>query len=92
MELPVELQSLLALGVASLVTFVLTQLAKFGFDFSGYKSQLVAALVSAVIVVINALLAKIPADFSGIVTAAFQVLVIVLGAFGIHGLYKQVKK
>lgn len=92
MELPIELQGLLALGIASIVTFVFTELLKLGFDFSGYKSQVVAALVSAVLVVINALFAKIPADFVSIANALLQFLVVVLGAMGVYSVYKQTKK
>ena len=92
MELPIELQGLLALGIASIVTAVFTELLKLGFDFSGYKSQVVAALVSAVLVVINALFAKIPADFVSIGNALLQFLVVVLGAFGVYDVYKRVKK
>ena len=92
MELPIELQGLLTFGIASVVTFIFTELLKLGFDFSGYKSQVVAALVSAVLVVINALFAKIPADFVNIANALLQFLVVVLGAFGVYDLYKRAKK
>ena len=92
MELPIELQGLLALAIGSLVTAVLTQLLKLGFDFSGYQSQIVASLVAAVLVVINAVFAKIPADFVGIANALLQFIVVVLGAFGAYAVWKQAKK
>ncbi len=92
MELPIELQGILLLLVGMFVTFLLTQLAKLGFDFSGYESRLVAALFSAVLVVVNAVLEKVPADMTGYVGLILQLLVVVLGSFGVHGLYKSVKK
>ena len=92
MELPVELQQLLALGVGMVVTFLFTQLAKWGFDFSGYKSQVVAAIVGAIVLWINSLLAQVPPEAVNIVSVLLQLLIVVLGAFGIHGLYKQFKK
>ena len=88
-EVPVELQSLIQVGIEIAIVFLLTQLAKLGFDFSGYKAQLVAALFSAAMVVINALLAKVPPTLEGIVGALLNLLVVVLGAFGVYKLYRQ---
>lgn len=88
MELTIELQGLIALGVGSLVTYFVTQLAKRGFDFSGYQSQITAGIVSALVVVINAVFAKVPADSVHMVQAAMQVIVVLFGAFGIHGFIK----
>jgi len=92
MELPVELQTLIQYGLEIFVTFALTQLAKAGFDFSGYKSQLVAAFFAAVMAIAGALIGKVPADFQNILGVVLQLVVVVLGAFGVHGLYKQIKK
>ena len=88
-EVPVELQSLIQIGIEVAVVFILTQLAKAGFDFSGYKAQLVAALFGAVMVIVNSLLAKVPANLEGIVGALLNLLVVVLGSFGVYKLYRQ---
>lgn len=91
-EVPVELQALIQVGIEIGVVFLLVQLAKLGFDFSGYKSQIVAALVGAVMVIVQSLLAKVPANLEGIVLALLNLLVVVLGAFGVHALYKRFAK
>ena len=92
MELPIELQNLIALAISSVVVVGLTELAKLGLDFSGYKSQLVAALFSAVMVFVNVLLAKIPLASIDLATAIAQLVVVLIGAFGVFGAYKQLKK
>lgn len=88
-EVPVELQSLIQIGIEIVVVFLLTQALKAGFDFSGYKAQIVAALFSAAMVVINSLLAKVPANLEGIVGALLNLLVVVLGSFGVYKIYRQ---
>ena len=90
-EVPVPLQALIQVGIEIGIVFLLTQLAKLGFDFSGYKAQLVAAFFSAVMVVLNSLLAKVPASLEGIVGALLNLLVVVLGSFGVYKLYKQIR-
>ena len=92
MELPIELQNLIALAISSVVVFVLTEIAKLGLDFSGYKSQIVAAIFSAVMVVINALLAKIPLESVDLATAIANLIVVLLGAFGVFSAYKQLRR
>ena len=89
MELPVELQSLLNLGIEIVVVFLLTQFAKYGFNFEGYKAQLIAALFSAVMVVINAALAKIPLEWQSVASVVLQLVVVLLGAFGLYKVYRQ---
>jgi hypothetical protein len=91
-EIPVALQALIQIGVEIAVVFLLTQLAKLGFDFSGYKAQLVAAFFGAVMVVVNSLLARVPANLESIVAALLNLLVVVLGSFGVYKLYKQIAK
>ena len=91
-EVPPALQSLIQIGVEILVVFLLTQAAKLGFDFSGYKAQLVAGLFGAVMFVINSLLARVPANLESIVGALLNLLVVVLGSFGVYQLYKQTRK
>ena len=88
-EVPVELQSLIQIGIEFVAVFLLTQLAKAGFDFSGYKAQITAAVFSAVMVFANALLAKVPANLEGIVGALLNLLVVVLGSFGVYKIYRQ---
>lgn len=90
-EVPVPLQALIQVGIEIGIVFLLTQLAKLGFDFSGYKAQLVAAFFSAVMVVLNTLLAKVPANLEGIVGALLNLLMVVLGSFGVYKLYKQIR-
>jgi len=90
-SVPVELQALIQVGVEIAVVFVLTQLLKLGFDFSGYKAQIVAALVGAVMVIVNSLLAKVPASLEGIVGALLNLLVVVLGAFGVYKVYRSLR-
>lgn len=89
LELPLELQALLKLGVEMLIVFVLTQLAKAGLDFSGYKAQLVAAIFSAALVFVNYLLGLIPAGYEGIAAALLQLVIVLLGAFGVYKAYRQ---
>lgn len=88
-EVPLGLQELLKVLLEMAVVFLLTQLAKSGFDFSGYKSQIVAALFASAMVVIDAVLAKVPASLEGIVAALLNLLLVVLGSFGAYKLYRQ---
>ena len=87
-ELPLELQTLLKLGVEMLVVFILTQLAKYGFDFSGYKAKWVAAFFSAALAGINYLFGLIPASYEGVAIAILQLIVVLLGAFGVYKAYR----
>ena len=89
-QVPVELQALLKLGLEIAVVFVLTEVSKWlPFDISGYKAQIVAALFSAVMVLINGLLGLIPAQFEGVAVAILQLLVVVLGSFGLYQMYRK---
>lgn len=90
MELPIEIQMLIAAGVAFLVTQGLKSISEFiGFDISGIGSMITAALVSAVIVFANALLGAVPPEAQQTVQAIFGLLVALLGAFGIHKTVKR---
>ena len=85
MELPYELQALLAAGVAYLVTNGLKSLSELvGKDISGIGSVITASLVGAVVVFANSLLSAIPAEAQQSVQAAFGLAVALLGAFGLH--------
>jgi len=83
-ELPGELITYLQLGVGIVVTFVLTELAKRGFDFQGHKAQITASLAAAAVVILNAILAKVPVTYEGFAVMALQVLVLILGSFGLY--------
>ena len=89
---PSELQGLIQKLLEVAVVFVVTQLAKQGLDFSGYKSQILAALFSASMIVIDMLLSKIPANLHEVVSAFLSFLVVVLSSFGVHAVYKAFKK
>lgn len=84
-ELPSELQAVLAGLIGSLVTEGLKALGNvFGVDLSGKAAVVTAAIVSALVFFANALLAKIPPEFEGAANAIFLLLVSLLGAFGVH--------
>jgi hypothetical protein len=91
MELPIELQNLIMIAAGMAVTFFLTQLAKIGFDLSGFKAQWTAALFSFLLVLVNAVLGKVPLEWQSILTAILQLVVVLLGSFGVYKLYKQSK-
>ena len=87
-ELPEELKVLLAIGVTVIVTEFLKFLgAKFGIDLSGYSAQVTAAVVAAVLVFVNGLLAQIPAEAAPIVQQLLGLLVVVLGSFGAYKVF-----
>ena len=92
LQVPPELQEMIRLAVEIAVIFILTQLAKRGFDFSGFKAQITAAIVGAVIVFLNAALAKVPLEWEAIGGALLNLLVVVLGSFGLYQVYKQSKQ
>ena len=89
-ELPLELQDILISVIGIVVVFLLTELSKLlKTDLSGYAAQVTAAIWSAAFVVIKVLLAKVPADFEGIAAAVLQLIVVLLGAFGVYKVYRQ---
>ena len=88
-QLPDELAQWVGIVVQIAVVFVITQLLKRGFDFTGYTAQVAAAITSAVIVVINTVLAGLPPNLETIVTILFNILVVVVGSFGTYKVYRQ---
>lgn len=88
-EIPPELQTLIQVVIEIVVVFVLTQLAKWGLNLQEHKAAVTAALFSAVMVILNALLAKVPLNLEGIVSALLNLLVVVLGAFGLYKQYRR---
>lgn len=84
-QLPEELKVLIGIGVTLLVTQLIKFAAeKFNVDLSGYSAQVVAALVGAVVVFINASLSNVPAEFAPIVNQVLALVVVVLGSFGAY--------
>jgi hypothetical protein len=88
-QIPPELESLLRLGVEIVVVWGLTQLSKWGLEFSGYKVQIVAAIFGAVIAITNAFLGKVPLSLEGLVGALLNLLVVVLSSYGVAQLVHQ---
>ena len=89
-ELPDPLKALLLIGV----TFVVTQLLKLlgdaiKVDLSGYTAQIASAVVASILVIVNALLAKIPAEMEPIAAAVLNLIVVLLGSWGAYKLYRQ---
>lgn len=89
---PSELQDWIRLGLEIGIVFIVTQLAKVGLDFSGYKSQILAALFSAVMVIVDSLLAKIPAQWESLAGALMNLVIVILASYGVHTVYKIFKK
>lgn len=89
---PTELQDWIRLGLEIGIVFIVTQLAKVGLDFSGYKSQILAALFSAVMVIVDSLLAKIPAQWESLAGALMNLVIVILASYGVHTVYKIFKK
>ena len=89
---PPELQEWIRLGLEVGIVFILTQLAKAGLDFSGYKAQILAAIFGAVMVVIDSLLTKIPVQWESLAGALLNLIVVILASYGVHAVYKIFKK
>lgn len=84
-QLPTELQAILAGAIGALVTEGLKALGNlFHIDLSGKAAAVTAAIVTALVFFANALLAKIPAEYEGLASSIFMLLVAALGAFGVH--------
>ncbi len=84
-EIPNELKIILGIFVTALVTEVLKILsAKLNVDLTGYKAQVTASVVGAILVLANALLSNIPAEVAPIASQLLVLVVVVLGAFGAY--------
>ncbi len=91
-ELPDPLKALLLMGVTVLVTEFLKMLsATVKMDLSGYAAQVSSAIVASILVVLNALLAQIPAGYESIATAVLNLIVVLLGSWGAYKVYRQVR-
>ena len=88
-EIPNELKALLAIGITVVVTEVLKALSgKLNVDLSGYAAQITAAIVGAILVVINAALTNVPVELAPIVNQVFFFFFVVLGSFGAYKVIK----
>lgn len=86
-QLPNELKLIIAPFLTLLVTEGLKSLgALFGVDLSGRVAAVSAAVVSAVFVFADMLLAKVPAGAEPLVAGALDFLVVILSAYGLHRL------
>lgn len=84
-QLPPELEALIFAGVVFLVTEGLKVVSGWlGFDLSGAGAAIAAGLVAAVVALLNGLLGAIPPQFADIANAVLSLIIILLGAFGIH--------
>lgn len=90
-SLPVELQEVLLRALEIAAVFALTQLSKYlPFDISGYKAEIVAALFAAIMVIVNGFLSQVPAGLENLVAALLNLVVILLGSYGMHKVYRRV--
>jgi len=88
-EIPNELKIILGIFVTAVVTEILKILsAKLNADLTGYKAQVTASVVGAVLVLINAVLSNIPAEVAPIASQLLVLVVVVLGAFGAYRVAK----
>lgn len=89
LEVPLELQALIAMGIGYLVTQGLKSLSKLlGADLSGWGAAITASVVTSAIYFLSALLSAIPAAAQPSVAIGLTLLVSILGAFGVHATVK----
>lgn len=83
-ELPIELQALLAAGIGFLVTAGLKSLSTLlKSDISGWASVITASLVTSIVYFFNALLSTVPPSAQQSVAIGFMLLISILSAFGV---------
>lgn len=91
-ELPVELQALLAAGIGYLVTQGLKSLSNLlHSNLSGWTAAITASVVTTVIYFFNAILSAVPAAAQSSVSIGLMLIVSILGAFGVHATFKAKK-
>jgi len=88
--LPDPLKALLLIAI----TFVVTELLKLlgnaiKVDLSGYTAQIASAVVASILVVVNALFAKIPLEYEPVVTAVLNLIIVLLGSWGTYKVFRQ---
>ena len=88
-ELPLELQALVAAGVGYLVTQGLKSLSKLlKADLSGWSAAITASVVTTVVYFFHAILSAVPVDAQPSVSILLMFIVSLLGAFGVHSAVK----
>lgn len=88
--LPEELK----LALASLIGFVVTEGLKALFpnkDLSSIVKVVSAALFTGLVMFADGLLALVPAEYQGVVGGVISLIVALLGAFGLHRVYKNTR-
>lgn len=91
-ELPLELQALLAAGIGYLVTQGLKSLSNLlHADLSGWGAAITASVVTTVIYFFTAILSAVPVAAQPSVSVGLMLIVSVLGAFGVHATFKNKK-
>lgn len=91
-ELPEPIKLLLLAFITVAVTQALKWLgAQMQYDLTGYAAQIASALVASVLVLANAGLSKIPAEFAPIVNAIFNLVVVLLTSWGAYKFVGQMK-
>lgn len=87
--LPVDLETLIQIGVGLLVAQGLKSISKLlGKDISGWGAVLTASIASSVIFFFNALLSAVPDAAEPSVAVALTLLVTILGSFGLKDTLK----
>ena len=88
-ELPLELQALVAAGVGYLVTQGLKSLSKLlKADLSGWSAAITASVVTTVVYFFHAILSAVPVEAQPSVSIFLMLIVSILGAFGVHSAVK----
>ena len=87
-ELPIEVKALLAFLVTQGIKALL---GLFGADLAGKWAAVVAALVAAVLVFAEGLLALASPEVQDIIVKGLTLLAGILGAFGIHKTYAAIR-
>jgi len=92
-ELPDPLKMLLLAFVTVAVTQALKWLGSvLNFDLSGYSAQVASAVVASILVLVNALLSHIPAEFEPIANSLLNLIVVLLTSWGAYKAVKQFGK
>jgi hypothetical protein len=89
-ELPIELQAMLAAGIGFLVTAGLKSLSVLlNKDISGWGSVITGGLATSVIYFFTAILSAVPVAAQPSVTIALTLLVSIVSAFGVASTVKK---
>lgn len=89
--LPVELQAIIAGFIVFLVTEGLKSLgALIKIDLSGAAAGIAAAIVGLIVALVNGFLIQIPPEFADVARSILSLLIVILGAFGVHRTFKRI--